>query len=323
MAGGADRRGGRRPALMVVDDSRLIRQMVSDYFGDRGYEVVEAEDGRDALERLRSFRPDIIVSDILMPNVDGWTLFEEVRRRPATAGVPFVFLTVERDLPNRLRGFRAGADDYVTKPFEVEELHVRIERLLGRTRAASCSGLGDALLAGRLEHLSLSDLLQILAMNGRNSVVRLQTSDALGEIHFHGGEIVHAVAGRAQGLKALYRMMVWSDAVFRVEPAAQPTRERSIEGATSNVLMDGMVALDEWNRWSARLPDPATTLALAEDARHRLDGTDVRPAEFDVLSRSKQGTNVARILEESPLPDGQLAQAIHALIDRGIVRPQA
>ena len=312
----------RRPTVLVVDDSRLIRRMVHDYLGERGYDVEQAEDGRDALDRLRSLRPDIIVSDILMPNVDGWALFDEVRRRPSTAGVPFVFLTVERDLPSRLRGFRVGADDYVTKPFEVEELHVRIERLLGRTKAAGVSGLGDALLAGTLEHLSLSDLLQILAMNGRDCVVRLQASDTLGEIHFRGGEIVHATAGRAQGLKALYRMMVWADAVFRVEPAGQPTRERSIEGATSNVLMDGMVALDEWNRWSACLPDPATTLALADDARDRLEGANVRPAEFDVLSRSKQGTNVAQILEESPLPDGQLAQAIHELIDRGIVQPQ-
>jgi CheY-like chemotaxis protein len=90
---------GRR--LLIVDDDRLILKIVHDFFGPHGYEIDEAEDGAAALRKLSEAVPDIIIADILMPNLDGWELFEEVRKLPATARVPFVFLTTERDLPQR------------------------------------------------------------------------------------------------------------------------------------------------------------------------------------------------------------------------------
>ena len=122
--------------LLVVDDSRLIVTMVRDFFEPQGYVVEEAGHGAEALERIRASVPDVIVADVLMPVMDGWALFEEVRRRPETAEVPFLFLTVEGDLPKRLRGFHLGADDYVTKPFAVEELHARVERIVARRSAS-------------------------------------------------------------------------------------------------------------------------------------------------------------------------------------------
>lgn len=309
---------GRGPSLLVVDDSRLIRKMVEEHFVARGYRVVEAADGVEALRKLSEARADVIVSDVLMPNMDGWQLYEAVRADPALRGVPFVFLTVERDLSQRLRGFRAGADDYVTKPFEVEELHARVDRLVARRGVPS-----RPILAGTVEHLALADLVQILSMNGRDCVVHMEQDALEGQIHFVDGVLVHAIAGPARGVKALYRLLAWEHASFRVEQTAPRAPERSIRGETSNVVMEGLVALDEWNRWRERLPAPSTVLNLADDARTRLEGVRVRPAEFEVLTRSKNGSNVAQILDESPMPDGQVAEAIHMLIERGIVHPRA
>jgi len=312
----------RKRRLLAVDDNRLILRVIKDFFVPMGWEVTTAENVAMARSALGGAAPDVIVSDILMPGVDGWAFFEDVRKRKETASVPFVFLTVERDLPQRLRGLHLGADDYMTKPFAVEELHARIERLLERSAALKDSeGDGSGvLLAGSVEHLAISDLLQILALNGKDGTVRLQRQDDLGRIEFAGGRIVDAEAGSAHGTKALFRMLGWSDATFRVMAREGEAPEATITTPTATVLMEGLVSLDEWARWGELLPDPRARLELADDARSKLSGQTLRPVEFDVLARSKGGITVARALEDSPHPDAQVAEAIYTLLARGVVR---
>ncbi len=312
---------GRR-RLLAVDDSRLILRVIEDFFVPKGWHVTTAENVAAARAALATASPDVIVSDILMPEVDGWTFFEDVRRRQETAWVPFVFLTVERELPQRLRGLHLGADDYMTKPFAVEELEARIERLLDRSAAlkrARAEGSG-ALLAGSVEHLAISDLLQILALNGKEGTVELRRREDEGRIEFVGGRIVDAAAGSARGTKALFRMLGWADATFRVMPREGEVPEATIMVATATVLMDGLVSLDEWARWEELLPGAKTRIELADDARTRLHGHTLRPVEFDLLARSKSGITVARALEDIPHPDAQVAEAICTLLARGVVR---
>jgi DNA-binding response OmpR family regulator len=316
---------GRRRRLFAVDDNRLILRVIQDYFAPKGWDVTIAESVAAARVALAASDPDVIVSDILMPEVDGWTFFEDVRKRKETAAVPFVFLTVERELPQRLRGLHLGADDYMTKPFAVEELYARIERLLERIAAlmSARSATDDSLLAGSVEHLAISDLLQILSLNGKDGSVRLKRREDEGRIEFAGGRIVDAQAGSAVGTKALFRMLGWADATFRVLPSEGDVTRPTIAAATATVLMDGLVSLDEWARWGELLPGPDTRIELSDDARGRLFGHSLTPAEFDVLARSKSGVTVARAIDDSPHPDAKVAEAICTLLARGVVRAAA
>ena len=256
-----------------------------------------------------------------MPDIDGWTFFEDVRRRKETEAVPFVFLTTERELPQRLRGLNLGADDYMTKPFAVEELFVRIERLLERnaTIKRAQGATGDALLSGSVEHLAISDLLQLLALNGKEGIVQLVRGDDVGRIEFVSGRIVDAQVGSARGTKALFRILGWTDATFRVLARGGEAPERTIGATTSMVLMDGVVSLDEWSRWVELLPESDSRLALAEDARSKLEGRPLRPVEYDVLARAKAGVTVAQAIEQSPYTDAAVAESICTLLARGIM----
>jgi CheY-like chemotaxis protein len=311
---------GRRRRLLAVDDNRLILRVVSDFFASQGWEVVTAESVKAACAELDRSIPDAIVSDVLMPEIDGWAFFDDVRRRRDLAGVPFVFLTVEGELPQRLRGLHLGADDYMTKPFAVEELHARLEKLVSRREQLNRARLaGDALLAGSVEHLAISDLLQVMSLNGKDGSVVLDQDGLEGRIEFVGGQIVDADAGPAHGNKALFRMLGWTSATFRVLPRSGPPRERSIHAATANVLMDGLVSLDEWGRWKELLPAEEEVLTLSGEARTKLHGHNVTPAEFDVLARAKTAATVGRIVDESPHPDAEVAEAICTLMTRGVV----
>jgi len=313
---------GPRRRLLAVDDNRLILRVVQDYFELQGWQVTTAESVSIARSALGGFTPDVIVSDILMPEIDGWTFFEDVRKRKDTASVPFVFLTSQRELPQRLRGLHLGADEYMTKPFAVEELHARIERILERSAALKQAHRGgsDALLAGSVEHLAISDLLQILALNAKDGTVRLQRPDREGRIEFAAGRIVDAQAGTVRGTKALFRMLGWTDATFRVMAREEALPEETITAATSNVLMEGLVSLDEWSRWGGMLPAPQTKLVLAEDAQRLVQGRALKPVERDLLVRSRSGVLVGRALEDAPFPDAQIAEAICTLLARGVFR---
>src|SRR5262249_21951787 len=145
----------------------------------------------------------------------------------------------------------------------------------------------------------------------------------LGRIEFVAGQIVHATAGAATGTKALFRMLGWTAARFRVLSRPAPPTETTISAATSNVLMDGLVSLDEWGRWRPPLPPGAARLELSAEARSRLHGHTVTPAEFDVLARARGGVSVDDAVEASPHPDAMVAEAICTLLTRGIVRAQA
>jgi DNA-binding response OmpR family regulator len=120
--------------VLVVDDERNIVQLARLYLTKEGFEVEAAYDGRQALEKVRSHRPDLIVLDIMMPEMDGLTVCRELRK---TSNVPIIILTARTDDIDKVVGLELGADDYVTKPFNPRELVARVKAILRRTQAVA------------------------------------------------------------------------------------------------------------------------------------------------------------------------------------------
>jgi two-component system, OmpR family, KDP operon response regulator KdpE len=118
--------------VLVVDDDRQIRRALSTALGGHGYEVEVAVDGTDALTRIASWYPDVVVLDLIMPNVDG---FEVVRDARTWTDVPIIVLSARGRFDDKVTALDLGADDYITKPFGIEELEARIRAILRRTRS--------------------------------------------------------------------------------------------------------------------------------------------------------------------------------------------
>lgn len=117
---------------MLVEDDKNLGFVITDFLGISGYKVQHAEDGVSGLETFRNGKYDLCILDIMMPYKDGFTLAEEIRN--IDKNVPIIFLTAKTMKEDKIRGFKIGADDYITKPFSTEELSLRIEAILRRTR---------------------------------------------------------------------------------------------------------------------------------------------------------------------------------------------
>jgi DNA-binding response OmpR family regulator len=127
--------------ILVVDDKANIRRLLQDYLAEQGYRVVTAANGREALYVARAERPDLILLDVMMPEMDGYDFLRAHRQERPT---PVILLTAKVEETDKVVGLELGADDYVTKPFGLRELHARIRAVLRRT-------VGEALPKSRLE----------------------------------------------------------------------------------------------------------------------------------------------------------------------------
>ncbi|MFT5142100.1 MAG: sigma-B regulation protein RsbU (phosphoserine phosphatase) [Rhodothermales bacterium] len=119
-------------SILVVEDEHTLRRLL-EYRLSKLYRVRTAANGEEAIERIKEENPDLIISDIMMPRMDGFALQAELQKQRETRAIPFIFLTAKADEQSRLKGRRTGVDDYFTKPFDIDALLTRIERLLDRT----------------------------------------------------------------------------------------------------------------------------------------------------------------------------------------------
>lgn len=119
--------------ILVIDDDDNINELVKINLELAGYKVIQAPDGIKGFALARQELPNVIVLDVMMPEVDGYTVAQRIRQNPETKTIPILMLTALSQLNDKVKGFDTGVDDYLVKPFEMEELKVRIRALLKRT----------------------------------------------------------------------------------------------------------------------------------------------------------------------------------------------
>lgn len=189
--------------VLVVDDEPSIRELVTTVLRYEGFDVASAETGRQALAEVERFRPNLVVLDVMLPDLDGF----EVQRRLNEAGrrVPVVFLTARDAVEDRVRGLTIGGDDYLTKPFSLDELVARIRSVLRRTSDAEGTGpivvddleldetTHEVIRGGEVIELTPTEfkLLRFLMRNPRRVLSKAQILDHVWEYDFGGdGNIV-------------------------------------------------------------------------------------------------------------------------------------
>ena len=120
-------------SVLIVEDDRNIQELLQLYLEKEGYAVTVAGDGGQGLAKFRAIKPDLVLLDVMMPVMDGWTVCKTIRAESKT---PVIMLTAKGEVDDKVMGLKTGADDYVTKPFEMKELMARIEAVLRRAEGS-------------------------------------------------------------------------------------------------------------------------------------------------------------------------------------------
>jgi PleD family two-component response regulator len=147
------------PHILVVEDQPNTAEMLTSYFKTQGYEVTSVGWGKDALAFVEKTVPDLVVLDIRLPDIDGYEVCRHLRTHRRTAQVPIIFLTEKRERSDKLQGLKLGAVDYITKPFDIQELRLRVRNVLRRSNLEQMSHFVTGLPGPSLSDERLRDLL--------------------------------------------------------------------------------------------------------------------------------------------------------------------
>ena len=123
--------------VLVIEDNQDVRENIADIIELENYKVITAENGKIGVEKAFQNVPDIIICDIMMPELDGYDVFKHLSVNPKMASVPFVFLTAKAEKEDMRKGMNLGADDYLTKPFSTRDILKRVQEMMNEERKAS------------------------------------------------------------------------------------------------------------------------------------------------------------------------------------------
>jgi len=239
----------KKEKILIVDDNPHVLKLLSISLEKAGYQVSTAENGDQGLQVLNEQKPDLVISDVMMPETDGIEFCWMVREGSEIPMVPFIFLTSLNDQDMEIRGFRAGADEYLIKPVDRKILLEKVETLLDR--AKKVKSVDDEKVSktkgfeGNLADLSLAEMIQLINLNKRDGTMKI-IADKNGVIVFEKGEMIYAAYDENfLAEEAIHKMVALNEGMFKFAPEIDKKVKKNIEGATMNVLLEACRLMDE------------------------------------------------------------------------------
>lgn len=301
--------------ILLVDDDPDILCILSAVFESAGHGVLAISDPLGVEAVLREHRFDALILDVMMPSRSGWEVLQALRSDPWNRRLPVLMLSAIGDAANRVRGIRLGADDFVAKPFNPDEVLARVEALVER-RSSEDSGL-----QGDLEEVPVGEVLQSLANSGASGLLEVFTPGGGGRLRFAAGRCMAAELDGLRGEEAVVALLKQRQGSFRVCLEANVTNTGGEALPLSRLLLEAVWIEDELK---ARLD-----LLPAEDRGLRATNgtTPAQPAGLPAmplgpilaLLHDRPSTSLAELLASRLAAPDRLRLAVAWLIESRLV----
>jgi CheY-like chemotaxis protein len=311
-----------KQSLLLVDgDSKSLR-VLEVSLKKAGFNVTTAVNGQDALAKVETSAPDLIISDTKMPEMDGFELVKRLKQNSDWANIPFIFLTAQSDVEDKIRGLELGVEDYLTKPIYIKEIITRVKILLSKKERQSIEDSGKretrTKFAGQLADMAVVDLIQTIEISRKSGVIHFKHPDGKrGSIYFRAGKVIDAELGRLTGEDAVYRLLVWNEGEFEVE-FKNVRRKDVIELSSQGLLMEGMRRVDEWGRLCEQLPPLNTVFEV--DYKELSERLAEIPDEINGILRLFDGRrSLMQVVDDCEFSDLEALNVISKLYFEGLI----
>jgi DNA-binding response OmpR family regulator len=280
-----------RDRILVVDDDPDNRAMIGHFLGNWGFDVDDAGSGKAALEMVKEKPFSLVLLDVEMPEMDGFETCERLKSCAETEWIPVIIFTGLEEMPNRVRGYRHGADDYVVKTVEPDELRTRIDVVLKRTRRYAALAAAppppeasqpetapeeadgaapEVALSLSLSRVSFPEAMRLVLAHGKNGVAHLTNGGKSAEVHIHDGAVIHAALGEEKGSEAFYDLALWKSGRLDFQDK-ETGRDKTILTSTRSLLVEAGRRSDAWSSISSKVKSfdqvPQWTRLSAESIR--------------------------------------------------------
>lgn len=254
-----------KPKILIVDPDEKNLRILAISLKKSDFNVTVSTDGDDALSKVETLKPDLVISEIDLGSTDGFTLLKFIRETAGLKDTPFIFLTKNKNIDEKVKGLKLGANDYLTKPIYLKEIVTRVKILLERVERSKMEIGVDRGFSGDLSNMGVVELIQALELGSKTAIMRLKYKTHEGVVYFKKGRIVHAEVGKIKGEKAFYLMLNWNEGTFQIEFTDHNIVE-TITTSNQGLLMEGLRRIDEWKQLQEIIPPLDTVLVIDSQA---------------------------------------------------------
>jgi len=309
----------KQTLLLVDGDPRSLR-VLEVSLKKAGFVVTTAVNGKDALDKVELAPPDLVISETILDEIDGYAFCQRLKANPLWAEIPFVFLTAQTEIESKIKGLELGVDDYLTKPIYIKEIVARARILIQKRQRTRLEERreGRTRFSGRISDMPVVDLIQTIEISRKSGLIYF--TGEVGKqaaIYFRDGKVIDAEAGPLQGEDAVYRLLTWNDGDFEVV-FRTVRRHEVITVSSQALLMEGMRRLDEWGRLTEQLPNLDTRFEV--DARELANRLGDIPDEHNAILRLfDTRRTVMEVVDSSDYGDLECLEVIAKLFFEGLL----
>jgi len=309
--------------ILIADREPKNLQILKESLENNTFQVLIAESGEDAFRKVQEEKPDLMISEVDLPDFNGFQLLDRLQSDPVGASLPIVFLTNRRDLDDRLKGLRSGVKDYMIKPLHVKEVVARVKMILRRIeRIKTDDGENDRKIVGRLDEKSVEELLENYGVERKTGILTLYNkNNRNGEIYFRDGVIVNARLGNFKTEKAVYQMLSWKSGHFiMTQKDIQVPEEITVSNL--GLLLQGFKRIQERQSLVEQLPSMNTVFVKTTIFEQILRKKSVTAEAKKFISLFDGKRNVDEIIAESTYDDLKTLERLNKLYRQGFIQPK-
>jgi len=302
--------------IVIIDNDPNYVAPLANGLQKAGFSVFVWDEQQDILEYIRKIKPDLIISEVHLSSLDSHEFFKRLRSLPEFKSISFIFTSGQNNVDTRIKNIEIGIDDFIPKPFYVEETVWRISNLLKEQENFGGYQLEtERGFTGNLTEMNLVDLIQTMELGKKSAVIKLKHENSLGEVYLSEGNVVNARLENLDGEQAIMRMFTWNIGVFAVE-MMDINQQRKIQKTNKELIDMGLRRLSSWEQIVHGLPPLQAVIAPVEHKNSETLSED----EKMLLKMIPEKIRISDLIQKTHFDDLKALELVRSLYQKGLIQ---